>query len=71
VIPAEIRCSAPHPTAFGLSCNARLYDAVPGTLDVRLRENGVPPGCLRLKCRRCGTEYVVCPANHPSTAHQS
>jgi hypothetical protein len=60
---AEIRCHAPHPRVPGWTCRTRLYAAVPGSVVIRERENGVPHGCLHLVCPKCGTEYVVCPSD--------
>lgn len=54
-----VHCPAPHPTVPGWVCNARLFDAVPGTVDL-LATPAVPPGCVAVKCPRCGAVYVVC-----------
>lgn len=56
---APVRCTAPHPDAPSRSCNARLLDAVRESIDVREGED-VPPGCIAIRCWRCGTKYVVC-----------
>jgi hypothetical protein len=61
--PSEVRCPAAHPTVPAWACNARLYAAVPGSVVIHERKNGIPHGCLHLVCPRCGTEYVVCPAD--------
>lgn len=58
----ELRCTAPHPDFPGIECRAKLAEASDGS--VVLREGrDAPPGCVVLRCRRCGAEYVVCPTN--------
>lgn len=54
-----IRCVAPHPDDPRRPCNARLFDAVPGTVDVREGDTP-PPGCTAQECWRCGAKYVAC-----------
>lgn len=56
----EIRCTAPHPDLPGEPCNARLYDAVPESIEIRGELQRVPPGCLAIQCWRCHTRYLVC-----------
>lgn len=58
--PAEIRCTGAHPSDPRRECRAKLADVVPGSVSVKA--NGpTQPGCVRLRCWRCGAEYVVCP----------
>lgn len=52
-----IRCPGRHPEDRNRPCNARLFDAVPGTVDVR-EESTPPPGEVLVKCKRCGTTYL-------------
>jgi len=65
MIPAELRCTAPHPKILGWSCRAKLADAV---LDSVTLSPGVAhaPGCVVLRCDRCGAEYTVCPVKKAS-----
>lgn len=60
---AEIRCTARHPRDPARQCRKLLGIAlVPGT--VALNPEAAPPdrdGCTRLRCERCGAEYVICP----------
>lgn len=56
----DLRCTAPHPDFPELQCRAKLAEAVPESVRIERRPD-VPPGCTLLQCRRCGTEYVICP----------
>lgn len=58
--PVEIRCTSRHPERPSWVCDAKLADVIAGTVVV---EPGVDvqPGCSKVKCVRCGTEYVLCP----------
>jgi hypothetical protein len=56
----DIRCTAPHPAHTNRLCRAKLAVVVPGTVDVS-RNGDVGPGCIGLRCPRCGAPYVVCP----------
>lgn len=62
--PAEIRCTAPHPKVPGWECRAKLTEIYPGSVSLA-RRNGHPPkpGCVTLRCERCGTEYEACPVS--------
>lgn len=62
----ELRCCAPHPDprrwAQGWNCNAKLTHVVPGSVQIVTGDPAnPPPGCIPLKCSRCGAEYVACP----------
>lgn len=54
-----VRCTARRKGDSGRICDARLFDAVPGSVEVSPAE-APPPGCVSMKCPRCGTRYVVC-----------
>lgn len=54
-----IRCTARHPDDPQRECRAWLLNAVPDSVDVH--QNGdPPPGCVQVRCPRCGARYVVC-----------
>ena len=55
----ELGCTAPHPDFPELQWRWKLAEAVPESVRIERRAD-VPPGCTLLRCRRCGTEYVVC-----------
>lgn len=60
----EIRCTAPHPDNPFRSCRAKLAKVVPGSVAAE-RGNLPPAGGSVLSCWRCGTEWVVTPAEAP------
>lgn len=64
---AQLRCSAPHPTIPGFQCRALLATAPAGSVEVRTAEEDAE-GCALLRCRRCGTEYLLCPVERRKSA---
>jgi hypothetical protein len=59
----ELRCTARHPSFSGWQCNALLSEAViAGTVSME-KASEPEPGCVVLRCRRCGTLYRVCPTD--------
>lgn len=54
-----VRCTARRKGDSGRICDARLFDAVPDSVEVRASESP-PPGCVMVQCWRCGARYVVC-----------
>jgi hypothetical protein len=56
---AELRCTGRHPQ-FDRPCDALLGHVVPGTVEID-PANGPTPGCVTLRCWRCGAKYQVCP----------
>lgn len=65
----EIRCTASHPRNPTRACNAKLFDAIDGTVVVirSAQVLGIGPGCSIHSCPRCGTSYVIAPRTVVST----
>ena len=57
--PRPFRCPGPHPDDPARRCNARLFDVVPDTVEVKEGEVP-PPGCTAHECPRCKAKYVAC-----------
>lgn len=58
--PVELRCNAPHPRIRKAECGAKVADVLAGSVAI-IPAGRLAPGCVLLRCRRCGAEYVLCP----------
>lgn len=59
----ELRCTARHPDQPGRECRNLIgVQLAPGSVILHGADYPGYEGCVRLRCDRCGAEYVACPA---------